>query len=59
IGSIAQGKIANLFVSTGDPLDFRSQITDVVIKGRLVPDDDRHHRLYEKYKARPLTTTTP
>ena len=57
IGSIAVGKLANLFVSTGDPLDLRSQITDVVIKGRLVPDDDRHNRLYQKYKARPITVT--
>jgi imidazolonepropionase-like amidohydrolase len=59
IGSIAQGKLANLFIATGDPLDLRSQITDVVIKGRLVPDDDRHNRLYQKYKARPLPTITP
>jgi imidazolonepropionase-like amidohydrolase len=59
VGSIAQGKLANLFVSTGDPLDFRSQITEIFIKGRDVPDDDRHHRLYEKYKARPQTKITP
>ena len=59
IGSIGQGKLANFFIATGDPLDFRSQITEVFIKGREVPDDDRHHRLYIKYKARPLTTITP
>jgi imidazolonepropionase-like amidohydrolase len=54
IGSIAQGKLANLFISTGDPLDLRSQITEIFIKGREVPDDDRQHRLYDKYKDRPL-----
>jgi hypothetical protein len=59
IGSIAQGKLANLFIATGDPLDLRAQITDVLIKGRLVPDDDRHNRLYLKYKSRPLPTVTP
>jgi hypothetical protein len=59
IGSIAQGKLANMFIATGDPLDLRSQITEVLIKGRLVPDDDRHNRLYLKYKARPLPTVTP
>lgn len=59
IGSIAPGKLANLFVSTGDPMDLRSQITNIFIKGRLTPDDDRHHRLYLKYKARPLPTTVP
>ena len=59
IGSIAQGKLANLFISSGDPLDLRSQITMVFIKGREAPDDDQHHRLYLKYKARPLTKITP
>jgi imidazolonepropionase-like amidohydrolase len=54
IGSIAQGKLANLFITTGDPMDLRTQVTDVFIKGRQVPDDDRHNRLYLKYKARPL-----
>jgi len=32
IGSIAQGKLANLFISSGDPLDLRSQITEIFIK---------------------------
>jgi len=48
-----------MFITTGDPLDLRTQITDVLIKGRLVPDDDRHNRLYLKYKARPLPVITP
>lgn len=59
IGSIAQGKLANFFIVTGDPLDLRTQVTDVFIKGRLVPDDDRHNRLYLKYKARPLPRIVP
>ena len=59
IGTIAQGKLANFFITTGDPLDLRTQVTDVFIKGRQVPDDDRHHRLYIKYKARPLPRITP
>src|SRR5690606_16320100 len=53
IGTIEAGKIANLFVSTGDPLDIRSQVTDVFIRGRRVPKDDRQTRLYEQYNARP------
>jgi imidazolonepropionase-like amidohydrolase len=59
IGSIAQGKLANFFITTGDPMDLRTQVTDVFIKGRLVPDDDRHNRLWLKYKARPLPVITP
>lgn len=57
IGSVAQGKLANFFITTGDPLDLRTQVTKVFIKGREVPDDDRHSRLYAKYKARPLPVT--
>jgi len=53
IGTIEPGKMANLFISTGDPLDVRSQVTEVFIKGRRVPADDRHRRLYEKYDSRP------
>ncbi len=59
IGSIAQGKLANFFITTGDPLDLRTQVVDVFIKGRQVPDDDRHNRLYLKYKARPLPVIVP
>ncbi|MGH9887360.1 MAG: amidohydrolase family protein, partial [bacterium] len=53
IGSIEVGKVANLFITTGDPLDIRSQVADVFIKGRRVPMDDEHLRLYEKYRNRP------
>jgi imidazolonepropionase-like amidohydrolase len=53
IGSIEVGKLGNLFIATGDPLDIRTQVTDVFIKGRHVPPDDRHSRFYEKYNGRP------
>ena len=53
IGTVERGKLANLIVASGDPLDLRTQISEVFIKGRLVPDDDRHTRLYLKYNARP------
>ena len=54
IGSITKGKLANLFITTGDPLDLRTQVVEVFIKGRLLAADDRHSRLYAKYKSRPL-----
>jgi imidazolonepropionase-like amidohydrolase len=53
IGTIETGKVANIFIATGDPLDIRTQVTDVFVKGRRLPMDDRHTRLYEKYNARP------
>ena len=56
IGSIAKGKLANLFITSGDPMDLRTQVVEVFIKGRMLADDDRHSRLYAKYKSRPLPT---
>ncbi len=53
LGSIEVGKLGNVFVATGDPLDIRTQVTDVFIKGRRVSMDDRHTRFYEKYNSRP------
>lgn len=59
IGSIAPGKLANLVVMSGDPFDLRTQVTNLFIKGRLVPADDRQSRLYDKYKGRPGQVITP
>jgi hypothetical protein len=59
IGSITQGKLANLVVMSGDPFDLRTQVTNLFIKGRLVPADDRQSRLYDKYKGRPGQVITP
>ena len=53
VGSIEQGKIANLIVTDGDPLEIRTQIKHVFINGRDIPLSSRHTELYEKYKARP------
>jgi imidazolonepropionase-like amidohydrolase len=53
IGSIEVGKSADVFVADGDPLDPRTHVTEVFIAGKRIPHDDRHTRLYEKYKARP------
>jgi imidazolonepropionase-like amidohydrolase len=53
VGSIEQGKIANLIVTDGDPLEIRTQIKHVFINGRDIPLISRHTELYEKYKARP------
>ncbi|HTL05314.1 MAG TPA: amidohydrolase family protein [Gemmatimonadales bacterium] len=53
LGSLEVGKVANLFVTTGDPLDVRSLVKHVFIRGQLMPWDDRHTLLYEKFRARP------
>jgi imidazolonepropionase-like amidohydrolase len=52
-GSIEVGKVANVIVTTGDPIDIRSQIKELFVKGQRQKFDDRHTELYERYKARP------
>lgn len=53
VGSIEPGKLANLVVAKGDPLEIRTQITHVFINGRNVGIDTRQVDLYKKYAARP------
>jgi imidazolonepropionase-like amidohydrolase len=53
-GSLEPGKVANVIVTTGDPLDARTDIRYVFIRGQLVPHTDRQTRLYEQFRARPL-----
>ena len=52
LGSIETGKIANLIVTTGDPLEISSEVRHLVIAGREVSTDNRHRTLYERYRAR-------
>ena len=52
-GSLEVGKVANVFVATGDPLDVRTHVTYVYIRGESIPFNDRHTMLYEKFRARP------
>ena len=52
VGSLEAGKDANLFISNGDPLEAKSQVTRVVIEGRDVGLDNKHLALYQKYIAR-------
>ena len=52
LGSIEKGKWADLIVTDGDPLETRTQIKQMFIKGAPVDLDNRHHRLYEEYLAR-------
>lgn len=52
-GSIEVGKVANLIVTTGDPLDIRTKIRELIIRGQRVPFNDRHTKFYEQFRARP------
>lgn len=52
LGSIEPGKIANLIVSTGSPLEVTNRVEHLIIGGREVSTDNRHRQLYEAYRAR-------
>jgi imidazolonepropionase-like amidohydrolase len=52
-GTIEEGKVANLIVTDGDPLNITTQIRYLFIKGELTPTDNKHQQLYDKYLARP------
>jgi imidazolonepropionase-like amidohydrolase len=53
LGSIEPGKIANLLIANGDPMEIRTSVTHVVIAGRDVPLDNKQLTLFERYSKRP------
>jgi imidazolonepropionase-like amidohydrolase len=53
LGTIEEGKLANLIVTDGDPLEITTHVLDLFILGRQVDTDNKHRELYEKYRARP------
>ena len=52
IGSLEPGKDATLIVTTGDPLEITTHVTAAYIQGRAVDLNDRHKRLWNKYKEK-------
>lgn len=52
-GTIETGKVANIIVTDGDPLEIRTQVRFLFIKGQLTSLENRHSELYEKYRKRP------
>lgn len=53
LGSIAPGKIANLMVTDGNPLEITTNVRHLIIAGREIPAENKHESLYEKYGSRP------
>jgi imidazolonepropionase-like amidohydrolase len=54
LGSLEVGKDADLFITTGDPLDTRSDVKHLFIGGRHTDMKNYWDNLYEKWKARPI-----
>ena len=51
-GSLEKNKVANLFVSTGDPFETKTQIEHLFIKGWKIPLESRHTLLYDEFLER-------
>jgi imidazolonepropionase-like amidohydrolase len=53
LGSLEVGKVANVIVTDGDPLEIRTTVSRVFIAGEEIPMDSRHTLLYRKFANRP------
>jgi imidazolonepropionase-like amidohydrolase len=53
VGTLETGKIANVIVTNGDPLELTTDVKYLFIKGQLTSTDNKHKRLFEKYSDRP------
>lgn len=52
VGTLEVGKDATLIVTTGDPMDIRTQVEMAFIGGRSVDLSSKHTQLNEKYKQK-------
>lgn len=57
IGSVDEGKWADLVVTDGNPLETKTQVKMLFIKGKPVDLDNKHKQLYDKYLNRPANDT--
>jgi imidazolonepropionase-like amidohydrolase len=56
VGTLETGKVANVIVTNGDPLELTTEVKFLFIKGQRTSLDNRHLHLYEKYSNRPKST---
>lgn len=54
LGTLEEGKLGNVMVTDGDPLEIQTRVRELFILGRRVDTDNRHRELYEEYRARPV-----
>jgi len=52
IGSLEKGKLADLMIVDGDPMDVRTEIRHLFIKGKEITLSNKQIRLYERYMSR-------
>jgi imidazolonepropionase-like amidohydrolase len=52
-GSLEVGKVANVVVWSGDPLEFSSRVTHLFIRGKEIPLTSRQTELLDRYRSLP------
>lgn len=52
VGSIEVGKLANLVLTDGDILEYRTRVKQMFINGKPVELTNRHTRLYDRFRER-------
>ena len=52
-GSLEVGKVANVVVWSGDPLEFSSRVTHLFIRGKEIPLTSRQTELLDRYRTLP------
>jgi imidazolonepropionase-like amidohydrolase len=52
VGTLEPGKVANIIVTTGDPLELTTDVKFLFIKGQQTSLSNKHLALYEKYLNR-------
>ncbi len=55
-GTIEAGKVANLIITDGDPLEIRTHVRLLFINGQQTSTDNRHLDLYKEYRKRPAAS---
>jgi imidazolonepropionase-like amidohydrolase len=56
MGSLTAGKMANVVVMDGDPLEISTKVRGLFIAGKQLPLESKWTRLYEKYRKRTTTS---
>ncbi len=52
IGSIEEGKRANLYIADGDPFEMKTRISELFIGGYQIPIENRHTLLHDEFMDR-------
>ncbi len=52
LGSLESGKLANVMITNGDPLQATTQVVGLIIAGKPYEPSNKQTRLYERYRER-------